>query len=501
MAPFPAESWIPISSIAFIIAIFIPLLVTIVHRIYIHPLRHIPGPRLAAVSEFYGFYYNYIKEGGFSKRFQYLHEKYDSPVIRISPNHVHVNSPEFFEEVFRIGSKYAKDPSFYKHFGGLDSMTDAEKFRTYRTHIASLYSSRSADALVPRLLTELRLISKRLERMVGTDDVVNVQKMFRTLGVNMMLQLIFPQDVNLFGFDEYHPFLRALDIIMTKTWLVLTYPLFGIVLSAIPGLSYAKFREACGVFYKYCESWAGDAQLLHSTREKPVRDSHMTRYQNIDPTNHQKVKAVPHPLEDIFNFIAGGSDTTAYTTSCAIHYLLTSPEVLSRLQAELDESAPFIRDELDHKRIQNLNYLNAVVEETLRLSSPVPGCLPRIVPNGGACVGSIYIPAGTIASVSLLSIHQNTTLFPQPQKFCPERWLGEEGKRLEKWNVAFSRGPRQCIGANIAYLELHACLAYLFSHFEFTLLGNPSKKLEWVDRFIATNVEDVKVRVVKNRWI
>lgn len=83
----------------------------------------------------------------------------------------------------------------------------------------------------------------------------------------------------------------------------------------------------------------------------------MTRYLDIDPTEQQKVKAVPHPLEDIFNFIAGGSDTTAYSTSCAVHYLLASPDALSKLQAELDESAPFIRGEFNHKRVQSLTYL------------------------------------------------------------------------------------------------------------------------------------------------
>ncbi|RYP10945.1 hypothetical protein DL764_000381 [Monosporascus ibericus] len=287
---------------------------------------------------------------------------------------------------------------------------------------------------------------------------------------------------------------------MTKTWLMLTYPLAAMALSVIPASGYAKFKSSFEEFTKYCEGWANDARLLRTARKQPERDSHMTRYLDIDPTDQKKIKAVPHPLEDIFNFIAGGRDTTAYTTSCAVHYLLASPDALAKLQAELDESATFIRGDFDYKRIKNLVYLNAVVKETLRLSSPVPGCLPRLVPDGGARVGTVYLPEGIAVSVSLLSLQQNAELFPEPQKFRPERWLGEDGKAIEKWNVAFSRGPRQCIGTNIAYLELHSCLAYLFSRFEFALPGGPGKKLEWVDRFVAINTEDVKVTVVKDRW-
>jgi hypothetical protein len=65
-------------------ALLIPLCITIVHRLYIHPLRVIPGPWLAAVSNAYGFYYNYNdQEGGYSRQFQKLHKKY-SMFISIS---------------------------------------------------------------------------------------------------------------------------------------------------------------------------------------------------------------------------------------------------------------------------------------------------------------------------------------------------------------------------------------------------------------------------------
>jgi hypothetical protein len=57
------------------------------------------------------------------------------------------------------------------------------------------------------------------------------------------------------------------------------------------------------------------------------------------PTAQKKVQAVPDPLKDVFNFVAGGSDTTAYSKSAAVHYLLSSPDILAKLQVELDESA------------------------------------------------------------------------------------------------------------------------------------------------------------------
>lgn len=53
----------------------------------------------------------------------------------------------------------------------------------------------------------------------------------------------------------------------------------------------------------------------------------------------------------------------------------------------------------------------------------------------------------TIVSSSHLSVIHNEKIFHEPYKFKPERWLGEEGKELERWHVGFSRGPRRCIGS------------------------------------------------------
>src|SRR3954452_18024066 len=85
-------------AIALSFGISIPIALLSIYRLFLHPLRAIPRPRLAALTDLYGFYYNFVREGGYSKRLEALHKYYDSPVVRIGPNHVHVNSPVFFEE-------------------------------------------------------------------------------------------------------------------------------------------------------------------------------------------------------------------------------------------------------------------------------------------------------------------------------------------------------------------------------------------------------------------
>ena len=75
--------------------------------------------------------------------------------------------------------------------------------------------------------------------------------------------------------------------------------------------------------------------------------------------------------------------------------------------------------------------------------------MTRIVPDGGAHISGAHIPGGTIVAQSNVFVHWNAGIFPEPHVFRPERWLegrARGGESLDNWLVAFSKGPRSCIG-------------------------------------------------------
>lgn len=80
-----------------------------------------------------------------------------------------------------------------------------------------------------------------------------------------------------------------------------------------------------------------------------------------------------------------------------------------------------------------------------------------------------YIAGGTSVSMSAFVVHRNEAVFRQADKYVPERWLGEEGKALQPYFIAFSAGSRGCIGRNISYLEQTVLLASVLHRYEFAL--------------------------------
>lgn len=74
------------------------------------------------------------------------------------------------------------------------------------------------------------------------------------------------------------------------------------------------------------------------------------------------------------------------------------------------------------------------------------------------------IPGNTTVLISPYVAHRNQRVFPDPESFNPERWLGESGKSLQQYFILFSTGARGCIGRNISYLEQKVLNANEFSH-------------------------------------
>ncbi|KAL8949689.1 MAG: hypothetical protein Q9183_007581, partial [Haloplaca sp. 2 TL-2023] len=79
-----------------------------INRLYLSPVSTIPGPKLAAFSFWYEFYYNVILGGRYTWKIAELHKRY-GPIVRINPFEVHIDDPDFYDEVYVSGSKRKTD--------------------------------------------------------------------------------------------------------------------------------------------------------------------------------------------------------------------------------------------------------------------------------------------------------------------------------------------------------------------------------------------------------
>ena len=142
------------------------------------------------------------------------------------------------------------------------------------------------------------------------------------------------------------------------------------------------------------------------------------------------------------NSIAG-SETTATVLSGLTYHLLKTPRAFNALKDEARSSFNSY-SEINSISTQHLKYLNAVIEEGLRIYPPAPGGFPRVCPGGN--VAGHYIPKGVTVSCNIMATARSTRYWENPNEFIPERWLDPRNTDNRAASNPFSLGPRACLG-------------------------------------------------------
>ena len=163
---------------------------------------------------------------------------------------------------------------------------------------------------------------------------------------------------------------------------------------------------------------------------------------------------------EVMQFVGAGTDTVANTMHMITFHVIDQPTILRKLRDELLTVQPDPSRPARYSQLEQLPYLTAVILEGLRLGYGVSTRLPRIAPDRVIKYKEWEIPPGTPVGMTSVLMHQNESVFPEPARFNPDRWIEvKERQRLEKYLVSFGKGTRQCLGIKYVF-PLHSLLTF-----------------------------------------
>ena len=173
------------------------------------------------------------------------------------------------------------------------------------------------------------------------------------------------------------------------------------------------------------------------------------------------------------DMLVAGSDTSSTTVEWAMASLLENPKVMEKVKRELTRVVG-TRAQVQESDIAQLPYLQAVVKEVLRLYPVVAMTYYRAEATVG--VQGYTIPQGATIILNIWAVHRNADVWPDPHKFVPERFMGDDGNNItvdfsgkDGKLIPFGGGRRICLGMPLAYRTVHLILASLLHHFDWTL--------------------------------
>jgi cytochrome P450 len=259
----------------------------------------------------------------------------------------------------------------------------------------------------------------------------------------------------LFGEDEGERGVR-LARLMQRSLLAMFSPVILLLRRDWPGLPYHRFLSLVHRIDR--ETVA----ILRDRRGRPEGGdmlSTLIAARDEDGSALDEDELVGH----VGTIFAAGHDTSTNALAWTLVLLSQHPDVLRDLEDELDGAlhgaAPSVDD------LAKLPLLDGVVKESMRVLPPVP-IHPRIVAEDTEVAGH-RMPAGSEVWLSIFHMHRDAAVFPEPDRFRPRRWETIKPSVYE-YNP-FSAGPRMCIGASFATMEIKIVLATLLQRFRLEL--------------------------------
>ncbi|KAF2182877.1 cytochrome P450 [Zopfia rhizophila CBS 207.26] len=475
-------------------ASFIYTIYTLYYRLYLSPIAIFPGPKLAAATFWYEFYYDIVLGGKYIWKIRDLHRQYGS-VIRINPYELHVSDPNFWDTMYTAStSRNRRDKWAWQTKGiGIDAsiLGTAEHalHRHRRTALNSFFSMQNVRKLLPVVEERVNVLVQRLKASGDRGEIVSIEYAFSafTNASDVVMKYCFGQSdyhIEAPGFDpNYHntSFGAAKSIALLKhmNWILK-------IMLALPESIAERMGEEVSsnirlkrVRLQYLFS-LGAHRLIYLSQER-INQIEDIRRRGTDAALNSSAATIFHTLlesdlpesekdttrlaEEAVLLVGAGTHTTSWVLTVIAFHLLSQPTLLKRLKEELEIAIPNSESNVPLDELEKLPYLTAVLKEGLRLGYGTTVRSARVAPDTSLKCGDWIIPPGTPVSMTIPLTHHDESIFPDSDSFNPGRWLGNGASRLEKYLVSFSKGSRACLGLNLAWAELYLCTAGVFRLF------------------------------------
>ncbi|PNF34013.1 Cytochrome P450 4C1 [Cryptotermes secundus] len=203
-------------------------------------------------------------------------------------------------------------------------------------------------------------------------------------------------------------------------------------------------------------------QLLHTKDTKdrvPIMDV------LIERSKDGRVSGDVDPAEEMNTVLIAGYKTTAAALSFACWILSRHQDVQEKVLMEQKEIFGDSDRPATYRDIQEMKYLEMVIRETIRLYPTVPVFGRKLQKD--IDVGDFVIPVGANVMFLAYQIHRNPKYFPDPEKFNPDRFLPDNVMRRSPYcYLAFSAGPRNCVGIKYGMQAIKGTLSAMIRKFK-----------------------------------
>lgn len=434
-----------------------------------HPILKVPGP---PPSKFFGTWSNCLKFSqdsiGYTRK---LFKDYGS-IISLAygggtnlysswphcPGTILVYGPNFVQQVTTQHDIYYKHPLSGRLYQRRNESERTDSLKHFGVGLLGVNSEthlQHRKLLMPAFHKQ-RIDSYRDDIVAITDEVLSAIPLHQVQDIAAVMKFLTLRVVTktLFGIDTGNDSV-GLNKLLQDSLALLGAPNTVLLPFDLPGLPFHQLLNLMGQLNNALRS------LIQEKREKQDCNNHDVLSMLIQARDEESNLTLSEDeiLGHAHLIFGAGHETSATALTWTLFLLSQHPHVasnlLDELQHELQGDAPTV------KQLEHLPLLDQVIQESMRVLPPLPW--NGRVTSQPTELGGYRLPTGTEVLVSIYQTHHMPDLYSEPEVFNPRRWETMTRNTFE-YNP-FSSGPRSCIGAAFAKLEIKIVLAMLLQRY------------------------------------
>ncbi|KAL9617958.1 MAG: hypothetical protein Q9160_007263 [Pyrenula sp. 1 TL-2023] len=440
-----------------------------------------------------------------------MHERY-GPIIRINPNELHIADPDYYDTVYtgasRVTDKYPPSAGRFGNTFSFFATVDHYEHRRLRAPISPFFSKQSILKFSNDILNVSDHLLERLRECADKGKLVDLRDAYTATTADIITEYSFCKRKNALQHEDFMPMLFKGAIQSAEmTHVFFQMPWVLPMMNLFPKWLVKIMSPGVGFVMDWLANYQRDVDDFIASSKEDSKFSHPTILHSLlnDPNLSATDKASERVGNEAMTIVQAGYQTTSDTLRVTTFYLLSQPECLAKVRAELatvpfDDNTP---TSVYLTKLEKLPYFTAVITESLRTSFGTPTRLQRISPhtpliyptpssppasssssktampanpstpsyapstasipdpvpsspymNGSTRTNgtskkartekTYIIPPGTPVSMVHMAIHNDPTIYPRPEVWDPERWLTRSpGEEVGTEKVVFNHSLMQ----------------------------------------------------------
>ncbi|KAH7134399.1 cytochrome P450 [Dactylonectria macrodidyma] len=454
------------------------VLTRIAYNIFLHPLRHHPGPKLWAATRLPWCWNQY--RGRLNHRLVQLHAEYGS-TLRVAPDEISYNSETAWRTIYgHRAIEMKKDPIFSLVTPtGVPNIMTADRM-THSRHRRLLSHAFSEKALREQEGELVKYCAKLLAQLEveAAKGPVDLAEWYHLTTFDLIGSLAFGEDFSCVDTGKAHPFVASIKSVSRELIMSQMSKYYGI--NALRNW-FLKGSTTSRVANAHRAREMVESRIARGpTSSRRDFWHYVLAADDTKSGDKDRSLSLDEMVVNAFSIAIAGSDGTATALTATTFLLLTHQHVYQQLRDSIRTAFELEEDIISTALAgDRIPLLDAVINEAMRLYPPVAVTLPRVIPPWGATIDGLFVPAGTTVGANHLSTYYSPANFHRADEFVPERWLEDEQQTsdVRASFQPFSTGPRSCLGKNLAKAEMRLILARILWRFDLEL---ESECVDWI---------------------